>query len=197
MWEWRLSLLAYLKILAARIAVIHTIDPAVDAPHADELRDQAEFVRVVEQRIRGGFSRSVPLADPGWDYWTVTARDPCGVIEVQSGLGDYQGGFMPAYWWRDEIESEYARTHPLPTTYSEYVGWHTNGVDKRYWRLYDKLGLFNLWTVISDLRAATVGRPGVSTHLKSAAATRFGLSSFVAPTGSAKARLVAYKRWSD
>lgn len=196
MWDWRLSLLAYLKIVAARVAVIHAIDPGVDAPHADELRDQADFVRGVEQRIRGGFSRSVPVPDPGWDYWTMVARDPCGVIEVQSGLGDFTGGFMPTYWWRDEIESQYARTHALPTTYAEYVAWHTNGVDKRYWRLYDKLGLFNLWTVISDLRAAAVGRPGVSTHLGSAAATRFGLSTFVAPTGSTKARLTAWKRWS-
>lgn len=197
MWDWRLSLLAYLKIVAARVAVIHAIDPGVDAPHADELREQANYVRLVEQRIRGGFSRSVPVPDPGWDYWNSVARDPCGVIEVQSGLGDFVGGFMPTYWWRDEIESKYASAHALPTTYAEYIAWHTNGVDKRYWRLYNELGLFNLWTVISDLRAAAVGRPGVSTHLESAAATRFGLSTFVAPTGSTKARLSAWKRRFD
>ncbi len=212
MWDWRLPLLAYLKALAARIFIIHTIDPGVDAIHRAEILDQAKFLQTVEQRIRAGFSRA--LADNR--HFEILAGDACGVIEVQSGEGDFTGSFMPAYWHRDEIETVYARTQPQPKTFEEYLQWHRNGVEERYWRLYDRLGLFSLWSIIPDVQRAARGLPGFGTTAKEeldgqTAAERpagfgtttkevlnaFSLSALTESTGAAKLRLQAYTQWSE
>lgn len=195
MWDWRLPLLAYLKALAARIVVIHTIDPGVDPAHQAEILGHAKFLQTVEQRIRAGFSRSFPIPDPGYAYWKITARDPCGVVEVQSGAGDFTGSFMPAYWWRDPIDTAYAQSHPQPETYEEYVKWHQHSVGIRYWRLYDSLGLFALWSIIPDVQTAAKGLPGLGTSTKEILEA-YKLSAVAKSTGIAKTRLSAFTRWS-
>src|SRR3712207_8825755 len=65
-------------------------------PYTTLFRSHAKFLQTVEQRIRAGFARSIPIPDPGYAYWMVTARDPCGVVEVQSGASDFSGGWTPA-----------------------------------------------------------------------------------------------------
>lgn len=195
MWDWRLPLLAYLKALAARIVVIHTIDPAVDAAHKAELLGHAEFLQTVEQRIRAGFSRSVPSGDLGFKYWELSARDPCGVVEVQSGASDFTGTFVPAYWWRDPIETTYAKVFPQPTTHQEYVKWHRNGTETRYWRLYDSLGLFSLWSIIPDVQTAAKGRLVRDTPKDVLGA--YKLSQLTESTGVSKMRMIAYTSWSE
>jgi hypothetical protein len=196
MWDWRLPLLAYLKALAARIAVIHTIDPAVDSAHRAEILGHAKFLQTVEQRIRIGFSRSVPIPNPGYNYWMITARDACGVVEVQSGASDFSGSWTPTYWFRDQIDTDYAKSHPLPTTYDEYIKWHRHGVETRYWRLYDSLGLFSLWSIIPDVQTAAKGLPSFGKTTK-AVLEGYKLSALTESTGVAKMRLDAYTRWSE
>jgi hypothetical protein len=196
MWDWRLPLLAYLKVLAARIEVIHVIDPDVDAVHRAEILGHAAFLRATEQRIRAGFSKSVPVPYPGFDYWQITARDACGVIDAQTGHGDYTGSFFPFYWWRDEIETRYAATHPEPTSYVDYLAWHQNGVEKRYWRLYDSLGLFSLWRIISDVQVAAEGYSGRGSIRLRDLQRELRVDDLASPSGASKARIAAFTRWS-
>ena len=117
-------------------------------------------------------------------------------MEVQSGAGDFTGSFTPAYWWRDEIDTNYAKSHSQPTTYEEYARWYRHSVETRYWRLYDSLGLFSLWSIIPDVQTAAKGLPGFGTTTK-AVLDAYKLSALTKSTGVVKMRLDAYSRWLE
>jgi hypothetical protein len=195
MWDWRLPLLAYVVALAARIAVIRTLDPAVDKAHRAEILGYAASLQAIEARIRlGGFSRSIPSADAGWNFWEVMTRDNCGVIDVQSGESDVAWSWSPGTWFKDPWDANYHQAHGQPRDYADYREWHERGVELRYWRLYDRLGLFALWTSISDIQSAAEGMPGVGQI--AVLQKHYDLDAFSQVDPRSRVRMEAFASWS-
>jgi hypothetical protein len=163
--------------------------------HRAEILGHAKFLQVVEQRIRAGFSVAVPIAYPGYDYWKITARDGCGVVDVQSGASDSTGSWTPFYWWRDPIDTSYFNVNGLPETHEQYLRWHRHSQEIRYWRLYDNLGLFALWSIIPDVQAAAKGKPGLAVG-KAILEKSYDLGKLTNLSSGSKLRVEAFNQWS-
>ncbi len=115
---------------------------------------------------------------------------------MQTGESDFTGSFMPAYWFRDPIDAHYASQNPQPKTHAKYVEWHQHSVNIRYWRLYDRLGLFALWSIIPDVKASAKGTPRVGMSTKLVLET-YHLQKSTRISDGLITRIAAQNLWSE
>lgn len=167
-WDYRLALPAWLKCLIVRLAVIEAIDPLhKNLAFRDEILGYATFTRQIEGRMRAGIATAVlPIGEAQFPFFAKFHAQPCGAVDLHSGLSDYQ----PFYPWlpADEIEMLVRVQQGAPDTFEVYKSQHESVTNARFWRLYRAMGLLGFWQLTPDLEAMAakyVERPYVQPYL--------------------------------
>ncbi len=156
-FDYRLALPAYLKAAAARLLVIDALEPQHTrwGTYADEIKGYVATLKAFELRIRGGLAK--PLVAPFHQHnWQVTAASS-GAYDLHTGATNIVN-FHPSISFTDPIDL-IAIGGKYPTTFQEFEAQCNYATELRFWRLYDQLGFFELWRIISDVESLAGPRP--------------------------------------